>query len=245
MRKRINRTRKRVRDNGLVDLHTLASLIQVDRTHHTLGRSSDDAAAACKIAFLAANPTGTGQLGLGEECRESQRELKLARYRGDFSFDARWAVTVDELIRCLNEIDPTVIHFAGHADQHGVILQDERGEPDPISPPALAMILRVAAPSARLVVLNSCFGLDHAEAVCGEVDAVVAMAGSITDLGARIFAARLYGALGNRKSIATAVAQGVARLMAGGLSDVLLPRCLTRNGLDAGRLVLSGPDRWW
>lgn len=224
-----------------IDLDTLASLMRLDRERQAAAVGDAEAAAPLRIAFVAANPSDTEQLRLGEECMETQRELKLAPHRADFAFESRWAMTVDELIRFLNEIDPAVIHVAGHGSTRGLVLQDDRGGPDPISPRALAMIIRVAAPNARLVVLNTCSGLEHAEAVCREVDAVVAMAGPITDVGARLFAARLYGGLGCRKSIGNAVAQGVARLAAAGLSDESLPRCVTRDGIDAERLVLSGP----
>jgi len=249
MPKKTHRMPRLVHDDSCVDLHTLASLMHVDRKgagplRAPVESHEEALVKPCTIAFVAANPNGTGQLKLAEECRESQRELKLTPYRSDFAFEARWAVTVDELMRCLNELDPTVIHFAGHASARGLILEDDRGEPDPISPRAFARIISVAAPSTRLVIINSCAGLKHAQAVRGEVDAVVAMAGSITDAGARMFAARLYGALGNRKSVANAVAQGVARLIAAGLPDELVPRCLTRDGIDANRLVLTGPGRW-
>jgi hypothetical protein len=242
MRKKTNRISQPTRGGSTVDLHTLASLMHVDRRHGTATTDNERTVPErCKIAFVAANSRSTGQRKLAAECMETQRELKLTPHRSDFSFESRWAVTADELIQFLNELDPTVIHFAGHADACGLILQDDRGQPAAISPRALAMILRVAAPRARLVVINACEGLEHAEAVRTEVDAVVAMAGPITDDGARMFAARLYGALGNRKSVANAVAQGVARLAAAGLADELVPRCLTREGIDADRLVLSGP----
>ena len=242
MRKKTTRMSQRTRGGNTVDLHTLASLMHIDRNHGADATGNEKAVSEpCKIAFVAANSRSTSQIELGEECRESQHELKLTRYRSDFLFESRWAVTIDELIRFLNELNPTVIHFAGHAGACGLILQDDRGQPDPISPRALAMIIRAAAPRARLVVINACDGLKHANAVRAEVDAVVAMAGQITDDGARMFVARLYGALGNRKSVANAVAQGVARLAAAGLVDELVPRCLTRDGIDADRLVLSGP----
>src|ERR1051325_3273315 len=66
------------------------------------------------ILFLAVNHRGGNLLKLGEECAEIQRELRMARNRDAFRFESRWAVSIDELMRHLTELDPTVVHFSGH-----------------------------------------------------------------------------------------------------------------------------------
>ena len=93
------------------------------------------------ILFLAANPHTTDHLRLGEECAAVERELRLSTHRNDFQFVSRWAVSIDELLRHLNELNPTVIHFSGHGGgEDGLLLQDEHGQPQPVSARALAMI---------------------------------------------------------------------------------------------------------
>ncbi|HEY0989089.1 MAG TPA: CHAT domain-containing protein [Kofleriaceae bacterium] len=191
------------------------------------------------ILFVAANPRGSGELRLGEECAEIQRELKMAPYRDDFRFASRWAVSIDELMRHLTEINPAVIHFSGHGGgSAGLILQGDEGRPQPVSARALAMMVGAAASHARLVVLNACFSVAQAEALRATVDCVIGMDGAIGDDAARAFAIRFYGALGNRRSVGNAFAHGVAALAARDLPDELMPRCLTRDGVDAGQLVL-------
>jgi len=68
------------------------------------------------ILFLAANPSETTRLALDEECAAIERELRMTTGRDDFEFRSRWAVSVDELMRALNELQPTIIHFSGHGD---------------------------------------------------------------------------------------------------------------------------------
>jgi hypothetical protein len=193
------------------------------------------------IAYLAASPTGTPPLRQGEECAEIMRELRLAPFRDDFRIESRWAVTSDELLRHLTELDPEVIHLSGHGGDGAFALQDEHGQAELVSPRALAKMIGAAAPSARVVVLNACCSMAHAEALRARVDVVVAMAGAISDRAARMFAARLFGALGNRRSVGNAVDLGLARLAATDLPDEALPRCVTRDGVDADRVVISGP----
>lgn len=66
------------------------------------------------ILFLASNPSGTMPLALGEECAAIERAIALAPARDDFDFRSKWAVSVDEMMRCLNLWHPAIIHFSGH-----------------------------------------------------------------------------------------------------------------------------------
>ncbi|HEX7842267.1 MAG TPA: hypothetical protein VF469_32570 [Kofleriaceae bacterium] len=66
------------------------------------------------ILYVAANPLDTNRLALDEECAAIERELRMASGRDDFDFRSRWAVSVDELMRHLNELQPTILHFSGH-----------------------------------------------------------------------------------------------------------------------------------
>jgi len=192
------------------------------------------------ILFLAANPRGSNPLKLGEECAEIQRELKMTPNRDDFHFESRWAVGIDELMRHLTELDPTVIHFSGHGGgSSGLMFQDEQSQPQPVSGRALAMMVDAAARNARVVVLNACYSTEQANMLRAKVDCIVGMDGAIGDDAARAFAIRFYGALGNRRSIGNAVAHGIAALAAKQLPDEVLPRCLTRDGIDANKVLLD------
>lgn len=192
------------------------------------------------ILFLAANPRGSNPLKLGEECAEIQRELKMTPNRDDFHFESRWAVSIDELMRHLTELDPTVIHFSGHGGGSvGLMFQDEQGQPQPVPGRALAMMVEAAARNVRVVVLNACYSTEQAEVLRVKIDCIVGMDGAIGDDAARAFAIRFYGALGNRRSIGNAVEHGIAALAAKQLPDEVLPRCLTRDGFDAHEVLLD------
>jgi len=221
------------------------------------------------ILFLAANPDETTRLALDEECAAIERELRMTTGRDDFDFRSRWAVSVDEVMRSLNELQPTIIHFSGHGggsdgihlhDERsrpparrlcrdigggapaGIQLQDERQQPQHVSARALAQMIASAAPSARLVVLNACYSDAMAEELRGVVDCVVGMRGAIGDAAARSFAVGFYRALGHRRSIGNAVEQAVATLAAKRLPDEHLPICRTRDGVRDHELTLPQLD---
>lgn len=79
-----------------------------------------------KIAFLAAEPTETAQLRLGEEIREIQESLKLARYRDDFELVLIPAVRTRDLVDTLRNEKPHIVHFSGHGTQAGELLIEDR-----------------------------------------------------------------------------------------------------------------------
>jgi hypothetical protein len=196
------------------------------------------------ILFLAANPSDSTRLALDAECAAIERELRMTLGRDDFDFRSKWAVNIDEMMRHLNEYQPTIVHFSGHgrsrggveaAEGTGICLQDERQY---VSERALAQMIASAAPSTRVVVLNACFSVALAESLRNLVDCVVGMNGAISDDAARSFAVGFYRALGNRRSIGNAIAQAIATLAAKRLPDEHIPVCRTRDGVNADRLFL-------
>ena len=213
------------------------------------------------ILFLAANPQDTDRLALDEECAAIERELRMTPGRDGFDFRSKWAVSIDALMRHLNELQPTVVHLSGHGSAGmatpspahggprrdieslrgaGIFLQDEHRS-QYVSERALAKMIASASPSTRVVVLNACYSAAIAESLRHEVGCVVGMDGSIGDDAARSFAVAFYRALGNRRSVGNAVAQGVATLDAKQHADAH-PVCMTRHGTDPDRVYLSTSD---
>jgi hypothetical protein len=194
------------------------------------------------ILFLAANPLSLGVLDLGRECAAIQREIAQSPGRDALRFEARWAIGIDDLIRQLTQLQPAVIHISGHGGgAAGLMLEDDRGRPQPLSGRALAMIVRAAARMVRLIVLDACYSTVQAEALRRDAACVVGMTGAIGDDAARVFSAQLYGALGCGRSVGNAVEHGVAALAAHQLPDEAMPRLVSRDGVDPDRVTLVDP----
>ncbi len=78
------------------------------------------------ILVLAANPTGTSRLRLGEEVREIQAGLDRSQHRDRFRIEQRWAVRPRDIQRALLDCRPHIVHFSGH----GVGVASSSSEPD-------------------------------------------------------------------------------------------------------------------
>jgi hypothetical protein len=96
-----------------------------------------------KILFFSGNPQGTTHLKLDEEVREIQTKLRAAEYRESLELITRWAVRPDDLLQCLNEDRPHIVHFSGHGSPtEEIILLDQQGNPKPVSTAALVSLFR-------------------------------------------------------------------------------------------------------
>ena len=219
------------------------------------------------ILFLAANPTGTDPLALGEEARAIQAELERSGYRDCFELETRWAAQPLDLLRELRKLKPTVVHFSGHGGlspagtgatgrrpsrhvvattgtydyepQRGLFFQGPDGRAQVVTAQALRETFGAAGSSVKLVILNACYSDVQAEALRAHVDCIVGMSGAIGDDAARNFATGFYGGLGERESIAAAYRQGCAAISLEGLRDSDRPQLRVRDGIDANKLVLG------
>lgn len=193
------------------------------------------------ILFLPANPDTTSRLVLERECATIERELRTIPYRDDFEFHSRWIVTVDDVMRSLNELMPVVIHFSGYSTggEVSILLGDGDGGQQRVDGGMLARLVGAMAPSVRMVVLNGCYSDVFAEALCDVVDCVVGVPGPIGDDAARAFATGFYRALGNRRSVGNALDQATATLIVKQYPDEMQPRYRSREGIDVHDVVLQ------
>ena len=88
----------------------------------------------------------------------------------------------------------------------------------------------------KMLVFNACDTLVGADVFTKTVSAVLAMADSVGDVAAIVFAPAFYAALGSGQSLRSALAQGKAMLKAQKVGDEDLPTLLLKHGVDAAKL---------
>jgi len=146
------------------------------------------------VLFTAATPTDAGQLNTGLESRlkdvikefDQKKRIKLEEEHG---------LGVDRFRRFLFTKDPHVIHFAGHGEREGLVLQDDNLD-------AKVLVDLVAdLDNTRLVVLNACYTLPLAQELAQYVPFVIGTQGPIPDSTATVFAHDFYVGLSAGKSV--------------------------------------------
>jgi hypothetical protein len=196
-----------------------------------------------KVLFLAADPLDGQRLRLDREVRDISERLRMAEYRDSVELESRWAVRPSDLFQALNEVKPRVVHFSGHgSDAAELVLEDELGNPKPVTKEAMAGFIEVGSDHVRVVIFNACYTRDQAEAAAQHVDVAIGMNAPIGDEAARKFAEQFYSAVGFGASVERAFEQGRKRLMLEGIPEEKTPELFAREGVDPDEVVLVRPD---
>lgn len=177
-----------------------------------------------KVLVLAANPRSQQPLRLEEELREIEAGLRRSKYRDKFSLEQRWAVRTRDLQQALLDVEPNIVHFSGHGAKTGELyLEDEQGQPHPVSATALANLFQLFADQVDCVLLNACYSERQADAIVCHIPYVIGMSSRIGDKAAIKFSVGFYDALGSGRSIEFAHKIGCSAIELDGLGEQLTP----------------------
>jgi len=176
------------------------------------------------VLFLAADPTDASRLRLGEELREIQEKLQLARSRERFELHQRMSVRPADISQALLDVQPQIVHFSGHGTAIGALcFENQIGETHPIRPDALAALFEQFANQVKCVVLNACNSEIQANAIAEHVDYVIGMNQAIGDKAAIAFAIGFYQALGAGRTVEEAYKLGCVQIRLQGIPEHLTP----------------------
>ncbi len=183
-----------------------------------------------KVLFLAANPKDSSPLRLDEEIRSIDLALRQAEFRDKFDIRQHWAVRVADIQGYLLRHQPDIVHFSGHGSTSSeIILEDNYGNSQAVSPHALSRLFAVLKDNIRCVVLNACYSERQAQAIAQHIECVIGMTNSIGDQAAINFAAAFYQALGYGRNVKTAFDLGCLQIDLEGLDEQDTPKLLAIN----------------
>lgn len=181
------------------------------------------------ILLLSADPTNASRLRIGEELREIQEKLQLAKLRERFLLHQRMSVRPTDISQALLDIQPYIVHFSGHGTVSGALCFEDRvGEIHPIMPEALAALFEQFANYVNCVLLNSCYSEAQAVAIAKHIDYVIGMNQAIGDSAAISFAVGFYQALGAGRTIEEAYRLGCVQIRLHGIPEHLTPVIISK-----------------
>ncbi|WP_437930578.1 CHAT domain-containing protein [Sorangium sp. So ce291] len=160
-----------------------------------------------RILFVTANPDPELPVDIDEEVRTLRNELKMVKFRDRIALHSYHAIRPDDLVRYVREESPVVVHFSGHASEHGIALRSDVDKYHVASGENLRQLFEDRG--VQLVVLNACYTKQHAMEISQSVPSVVGTSSAITDEAARHFSCAFYRAIGNGLTIRDALRDGV------------------------------------
>ena len=182
------------------------------------------------ILFLAADPTNATRLRLGQEHREIQEKLQIAKQRNLFHLEERMAVRPQDLTQALLDTEPQIVHFSGHGIYNGALcFEDEMGITHPIEPSGLAALFEHFSGMVQCVILNACYSEMQAKAIVKHIDYVIGMKQEVADKAAIAFAVGFYQGLGAGLDIDDAYQLGCVQIKLQEIQDDLIPVLLKKN----------------
>ncbi|KAB8334299.1 CHAT domain-containing protein [Scytonema tolypothrichoides VB-61278] len=177
-----------------------------------------------KILFLTSDPSNASRLRLGQELRDIQQRLQLAKQREKFVLEQRVSVRPADISQAILDIEPHIVHFSGHGTDTGELcFEDELGKIQPVIPEALAALFALVNEQVNCVVLNACYSETQAKAIAKHIDFVIGMNQAIGDQAAIAFAVGFYKALGANRSIEKAYRFGCVEIQLQGIPEHLTP----------------------
>jgi len=213
------------------------------------------------ILFLASEPTDAARLRLGEEFREIQEKLQLSRWRDRFDLQVRLSVRPPDITQALLDIQPQVVHFAGHgegdesaagralklvsaqgapvanqgaAEGGGLYFEDAYSQAQLVPAEALAALFEQFAGQVRCVVLNACYSEGQARAIARHIPHVIGMRRAIGDRAAIAFSIGFYQALGAGRSVEQAYRLGCVQIGLQGIPEHLTPVLIKKGEKSRG-----------
>lgn len=177
------------------------------------------------ILFLAADPADASRLRLGEEFREIQEKLKLAKLRDRFRLELpQLSVRPSDISQSLLDAQPQIVHFSGHGVSTGALcFENQVGQTHLVQPNALAVLFEQFAHHVNCVLLNACYSETQAKAIAEHIEYVIGMNQAIGDKAAIAFAIGFYQALGAGRTIEAAYKLGCVQIRLQGISEHLTP----------------------
>ncbi len=165
-----------------------------------------------KILFLCVNPYPETKLRLDHEMKSIKNALLASPERDKFEIFSEWAVTPSMLIQSVLRIEPTIIHFSGHGNEQGIILENEMGQPHIATTQGLNALFKELSDIVKFIIFNSCYSHEQATVISQHIDYVVGMKKAVPDTTAIKFATGLYLSLGSGKDYLFSYKMGIVNI---------------------------------
>lgn len=154
-----------------------------------------------KILFFGAEPSDQVRLKVDAEVRKIEDALYDSRFLNRFELVKSSATRPDDFMKMILRHKPEFVHFAGHGNDEGIFMLDERGKSILIPTEDLAAVFRLFREVIGCVVLNSCFSRPQAMRIHDYIPHVIGSSLRVENKAAMRFSSMFYTAIADGQDI--------------------------------------------
>lgn len=191
-----------------------------------------------RMLLVISNPTDTDPLDLDAEGMRILQFLLDGAASDKLSVKIMREATPVSLRSKLASFKPSILHFAGHGYNQGIVLQEKTGAAVCVDIETLAQLLNVFKDEIRLVVLNSCSSSESARRLSQTIDFVIGMKADVDDDTAIAFSEGFFDGIANQCSVQQAFDLGIANCKLMKAPSPQLPILHVRAAADARMAIL-------
>ncbi len=189
-----------------------------------------------RVLYIASNPDDARSLASMKEMNELQSVFSRhdGVHRVEFLPFPR--LDVNRLMSVLRDVSPDVLHISAHSNGNALSLTDDAGIERAITNESFVDLVRNSGASPRLIYLNACTSQALAAALLPVAKCAVGTSAPITNIAARLSAARFYEWLASGSSVGEAWAAASTALKI--VDPAVSLWCECQQGLSAAQYRL-------
>lgn len=193
------------------------------------------------VLIISATPRDQGHLDVDVEVNQIKDAWRKSQLRERVEIVYEPAVLVSQLQSHLQEHEPDILHFAGHGESHGILVEKADGNKQVISNEALVKTLKLYRQTLRCVVLNACYSEGLATLLASELGVAVGMITAVGDRSAIKFARGFYRAICNGRDVRFAFESGCVEVDLETLPGANYPQL--RHAVDPATVIFVQPEK--
>jgi hypothetical protein len=201
-----------------------------------------------KILFIGASPgidpktdKPLGMVKFDREFRDIKEEI--SEYQA-LEIEFCPAARPRDVLRALERQRPQIVHFSGHADGEGILLEDDSGQARPVTAEALIAVFTAFnyRDNIQIVVLNACQTQPLAAAIAEVINCAIGMQDIISQNLSKTYSKYFYKHIASGCSVQEAHDRAIAYTKVEGVPGDNIPKLNQHAGFDCQSLrpVISG-----
>ena len=180
------------------------------------------------ILFTAATPQHARQINVGYETRFKDLIREFDR-RDKIQFKEEQGLSQERFRNYLFTNDPHIVHFAGHGETEGLVLQDRS-----LDASVLLNLVKLQH-NTQVVLLNACNTLPMAKELAAYIPYVIGTPGPLSDDAAISFARGFYTGIASGRTVEDSYWYAVNSIEADGHGGGYLPVLVKRTSSTVGK----------